>query len=221
MNHSEVVSKDLIGQYRRGELPVDALEPFESHFIACPECQELLVADAQFARGFRTIAAQEVAAAVGRERRSTHRRPARDRWALAAGVVAAFGLGSLASQFLLTRSGAPSAAAQSELPVYELWRSRDADAAALVLRIPTQLAWYAVEVDAPETAEGCCRVVIEDADQGLVWEGISPVVPDVGVVRVLFSRELLRDGEYRVVLYSAGSGATRLGEHLVRIQSIP
>jgi len=216
MNHHQVIDQDLVGRYRRGRLTVAAAEDFETHLLDCRECQALLEIDARLERGFRTLAAE----AQVREPRS------RPSWARASLGIAATLLIAVSVSLLLRWPGAePQVAgrsppiAQAGLPVFQLALTRGGGAEAIVLRIPPQMAWYALEIGAPETSAPCCRVVIEDAENAVVWEGESSIVATGNVVRVLLSRYLLDDGDYRIVLYAIGADQTRLIEHEVRVRS--
>lgn len=215
VNHDHIVDRDLIGQYRRGSLSAADTEAFEGHLLGCEDCQTLLAADARLERGMRAAAARSVAgsgAASPRAVAPTRRRPPL-RLALAAAATLAGIIATpwIARPWLQVQP-------QAGLPLYRVAVTRGPAPETIELHVPPRVAWYALELEAPEPNGPCCRVVIEDADGATVWEGETQVAPDTGLVRVLLSRSFLRTGSYRIVLYATTAPAVRLIEHQVLVQ---
>lgn len=63
MNHDDIRRHDLIDRYVMGSLPPDEAERFEVHFLHCEDCLEQLEVAEKLQRGFKGLAAQEVAKA--------------------------------------------------------------------------------------------------------------------------------------------------------------
>jgi hypothetical protein len=211
MNHERVIDQDLIGRYRRNELPPSETVAFEAHLIGCRECQSLLAVDARLERGMRAIEVQEPAAPA-------YARRWRASLPLAAAAVLLLALGSTTALWFVAgfQDSARPALAQGDLPVYHLALTRGAVQQVTVLKISSVTDWYALEADTPPVEGDCCRVVIEGAGGEEIWQGDSPLIRDNNTVRVLLNRSLMGSGGYRVVLYADGS--RRLIEHQVQVE---
>lgn len=215
MNHDHIVDHDLIGRYRRGMLATDEIEAFEVHLLDCEGCQSLLAADARLERGSRGIAARAVNPTAGPPLLAPARRRPPLRLALAAAAALA---GVIATPWIARPWSQPQPGPQAGLPLFRIDMTRGPAPQAIELHVPPRVAWYALELEAPESALECCRVVIEDANGVTVWEGETQIAPDTGVVRVLLSRSFLQSGSYRIVLYATAALAARLVEHQVLVQ---
>lgn len=86
MDHDYIEQRQVIEEYVMGRLPEAEAARFEDHYLTCEECVRRLDLAERFQRGFRDVAANELAAPVGLA--AVLAGLARRRWAAAAGVLA-------------------------------------------------------------------------------------------------------------------------------------
>lgn len=208
MDHDRIDRDDLVGQYRTGALRGPDLEAFETHLIACTECQDQLEADAAFARHLgvwgtlrtRSWAPQALAAA---------------------GVCALVLSGVMWNEWRqaelrvgeLERSVAELGAPRADALVFEFPTDRAASRTRARLHLPRDVRWFTLELEVPATEGPCCALRVEDAGGRLVWEGEARVVERTGTVRVQLAQDSLPPGEYRALLSGRGPGAALLSTH--------
>ena len=64
LDHDLIREESLLELYDLGRLPTEREAAFEEHLVGCPECQDALEVHRSFARGMRTLAAEDTARAV-------------------------------------------------------------------------------------------------------------------------------------------------------------
>ena len=65
MDHEYIQERQLVDRYVQGRLPAGEADLFEDHYLTCEECLRRLRLAEQFQRGFRQVAAEDAAGAVG------------------------------------------------------------------------------------------------------------------------------------------------------------
>lgn len=65
MDHEYIQERQVVDRYVQGRLPEAEADLFEDHFLTCEECLRRLRIAEKFQRGFRQVAAEEAAGAVG------------------------------------------------------------------------------------------------------------------------------------------------------------
>jgi len=65
MEHEYIERHQLIEEYVMGRLPEAEAARFEDHYLTCEECIRRLDLAEKFQRGFRDVAAEDLAAPLG------------------------------------------------------------------------------------------------------------------------------------------------------------
>ena len=223
MDHAYIEQHGLIEGYLRGDLAGDEEIRFEEHFHGCFECQEQLKLAHGFAKGFRTMAAEDTArqAVVGGIFAWLARRGRGAQTGLAAAMLI---VALLPSMWLLIGPGRPASDAGDVVSPSVLLLSayRDGTGEGAVIDPATSESSIVLAVDAGgDTRFDSYRVRIDDTAGTTVLhrEGLRPNALEV--LMISFPADFFPTGDYRLVVEGVtGDGtAVELGGYPFRVVS--
>jgi hypothetical protein len=186
MDHHEATKSMTAERYTLGELSPEERDAFEEHFFDCTECADEVRDAAKFAAGVRTGATRVVPS-------SNHL----TRWAIAAGIVIAVGLGYQLTQPHRVRqpAGLPAGVAAAEQPI-ELESTR-APRDAYRIRADQPVSLYFV-IPPPEHSPENYLCALRNAAGGTVLT--MPVTREQAqnAVRMPLKPSTLHSGQYKL-----------------------
>ena len=212
MDHEYIQERQVVDRYVQGRLPAGEADLFEDHYLTCEECLGRLRLAEQFQSGFRQIAAEDAAGAVGLLAAFL-----RSRRGLAMGAVLAVLL--VVSTMLAVRSmrlgrdleaargRLEAEAAKAPLPraagawLVTLVPVRSGPAArepAQRVALPPVPQWIVLAVDLDLDASGTYRATLERQGGGTVWTGEGLRPSPKGGLAIGLDSALLAPGDHRL-----------------------
>ena len=196
--HEFIREHCVIERYHRGDLSPEEEERFEAHFLECVECREELEAERGFARGMKTVAAEEAARTA--VRLGVLARLSRRGGVLAMAGLAVFAVGLAAGHLL--RPGAPPVSLSvplTDVPVVLLGVLRSEDEGLVVVTDRGGPWSLAVDAGADPRFESYTLTVLDAAGTPR-WEGRDLRPSVLEVIQLTFPSGFLPPGDYRAVV---------------------